>query len=55
MLSLAIDYECRVSGKELDRESSVMIEAFMLVASSLFEVGADQAAFYFGTIAIQYC
>jgi hypothetical protein len=50
-----MEYECRVSKKEIDRESSVMIDGFLFLASSLLEVGADKAAFYFASIAVQFC
>jgi hypothetical protein len=32
-----------------------MIDAFLFVASSLFEAGAEKAAYYFATIAITFC
>lgn len=32
-----------------------MIEAFIFIASSLFEAGAEKSAFYFSTIAIIFC
>jgi hypothetical protein len=32
-----------------------MIGAFLFVASSLLEVGADKAAFYFASLGVQYC
>jgi len=32
-----------------------MIDAFLFVTSSLQEMGADKAAFYFGTIAVTFC
>jgi hypothetical protein len=32
-----------------------MIEAFLFVASSLFEAGAEKASFYFATIAVTFC
>lgn len=32
-----------------------MIDAFLFVASSLQEAGAEKAAFYFASIAITFC
>jgi hypothetical protein len=32
-----------------------MIDAFLFVASSLFEAGAEKASFYFASIAITFC
>ena len=52
---MAIDYEVKVSEKEMDRESSVMIEAFLMVSESLLEIGIEKAAFYFASLGIQYC
>lgn len=55
LLCLAIDYECRISEKEIDEESSIIIEAFLFVSSSLLEAGAEKAGFYFATIGITFC
>ena len=32
-----------------------MIDAFLFLASSLLEAGADKVSFYFSTVGIQYC
>ena len=32
-----------------------MIDAFLFLASSLLEAGADKAAFYFSSLGVQYC
>ena len=52
---MAIDLECRISGKELDQEASITIDAFIFIASSLHEVGAEKAAYYFAAKGISFC
>lgn len=32
-----------------------MVQAFLFVASSLFEAGAEKASFYFSSIAVTFC
>ena len=55
LLGLTMDYECAVSAVELDREATVIAEVFLFVATSLQEVGADKAAYYFASIGVSFC
>lgn len=55
IIAAAIKYECLISAEKIEKDRSPLIECFAFVAESLFEIGYDKLAYFFGVKGITLC